>query len=113
MNDSSIHVNTIIRSLDGLALRHKVAASNLANASTPGFKRREVSFEDQLEQAARGGRFEPEVTVDRSPGDADGNNVVSEDEVGALTRVELTYQALTRAMAHRANLMRLAVSSNR
>ena len=113
MSQSVSHLSTVVRSLDGLALRHSVTASNLANASTPGFKRREVSFEDQLERAAKGGSFEPEVTVDRSPGNADGNNVVREHEVGSLTRIELTYQALTRAVGHRANMLRLAISSSR
>jgi len=34
--------------LDGLAARHKVLSSNIANAETPGFKRSDVNFEDQL-----------------------------------------------------------------
>lgn len=110
MSDLLGEMSCVVRSLDGLSLRHRVVASNLANASTPGFKRRDVSFEDQLERAAEGGRFEPSVTLDRSLGNADGNNVVPEAEVGALLRVELTYQTLTRAITHRAQMMRLAMS---
>jgi len=34
--------------LDGLAARHKAIISNIANADTPGYKRMDVSFEDQL-----------------------------------------------------------------
>jgi len=34
--------------LDGLSARHKVLSSNIANADTPGFKRSDVNFEDQL-----------------------------------------------------------------
>ena len=37
------------RALDGLTMRHKAIAANLANESTPGFKRFEVAFEDQLD----------------------------------------------------------------
>ena len=113
MSDVLGHLSSVTRSLDGLSLRHKVIASNLANASTPGFKRRQVTFEDQLERAAESGRFEPKIITDRSPGNADGNNVVPESEVGALLRVELTYQALTRAITHRAQMMRLAMSKGR
>lgn len=103
----------IIKSLDGLSLRHRVTASNLANASTPGFKRQEVSFEDQLEKAASGGRFDPEISVDRSEGGPDGNNVVAENEIGTLTRVELVYRTLSRSISHHTNMMRLAMSSRR
>jgi len=34
--------------LDGLSARHKAIASNIANADTPGYRRIDVSFEDQL-----------------------------------------------------------------
>ncbi len=37
-------------SLDGLYERSKAIASNTANALTPGYKRREVSFEESLQQ---------------------------------------------------------------
>ncbi len=110
---SSLEVQLIARALDGLALRHQVAASNLANQSTPGFKRSAVSFEEQLERAARGGRFEPRITVDRSPGEVDGNNVVAEDEAAELTRVEYVYQALSLVLQHKAQAMRLALSGGR
>lgn len=34
--------------LDGLSSRHKAIVSNIANADTPGYKRMDVTFEDQL-----------------------------------------------------------------
>ena len=37
-------------SLDGLYERSKAIAANTANALTPGYKRKEVSFEDSLQQ---------------------------------------------------------------
>ena len=37
-------------SLDGLYERSKAIASNTANALTPGYKRKEVSFEESLQQ---------------------------------------------------------------
>ena len=101
---------TMLRALDGLALRHRTTAANIANQSVPGYKRRVVSFEDQLERASRGGDFRPSVSIDRSPGDVDGNNVRPEKEVGVLTRVELTYQTLTRVLQMKASHMRSAIS---
>ena len=40
-------------SLDGLYERSKAIASNTANALTPGYKRREVSFEESLQQVIK------------------------------------------------------------
>lgn len=39
----------LYKSLDASALRSRVVAQNLANVDTPGFRRKEVSFEDQLQ----------------------------------------------------------------
>jgi flagellar basal-body rod protein FlgB len=113
MTFSTSDVRFLGRALDGLTQRQRAVAANLANQSTPGYKRVEVSFEDQLDRAAAGGSFEPKVTVDRSPGSADGNNVVAEDEIGALTRVEILFQTLTRALGHKAALMREAIRGGR
>ncbi len=38
------------KSLDATALRSRVIAENLANVETPGYQRKEVSFEDQLQK---------------------------------------------------------------
>ncbi len=42
---------TIYKSLDASTLRSKVIAENLANVATPGYERKEVSFEDDLRKA--------------------------------------------------------------
>jgi len=39
----------VYKSLDASALRSRVVAQNLANVDTPGYRRKEVSFEDQLQ----------------------------------------------------------------
>ena len=41
------------KALDASTLRAKAIAENLANVQTPGYKRKEVSFEDQLQNALR------------------------------------------------------------
>ena len=57
-----------------------------------------------------GGSFEPKVTNDSAPGGPDGNNVVPESELSALTRVEISYQLLTRVLSFKAGWMRAALS---
>jgi flagellar basal-body rod protein FlgB len=41
----------ISRSLDSAMLRNRVIANNIANVTTPGYRRVEVSFESQLRDA--------------------------------------------------------------
>ncbi|MEI8389924.1 MAG: flagellar basal body rod protein FlgB [bacterium] len=47
---SSSVTDSMISSLNGLSLRHKALASNIANADTPGYKRVDVAFEGQLSE---------------------------------------------------------------
>jgi flagellar basal-body rod protein FlgB len=41
----------VIKSLDASMLRARTIANNIANVNTPGFKRVEVAFEDELRRA--------------------------------------------------------------
>ena len=43
----------LYKSLDASAMRARVTAQNLANVDTPGYQRKEVSFEDQLHNAVK------------------------------------------------------------
>jgi flagellar basal-body rod protein FlgB len=40
--------------LDSSARRHEVIADNMANVNTPGYKRKEVAFQDKLREAYMG-----------------------------------------------------------
>jgi len=48
INTSNIEILSL--GLDGLSARHKAISSNIANADTPGYKRVDVTFEDQLDK---------------------------------------------------------------
>lgn len=48
---SSPHEVILEKAIGAAALRHKVIANNIANVNTPLFKRSEVLFEEQLQQA--------------------------------------------------------------
>jgi flagellar basal-body rod protein FlgB len=95
--------------LDGLSARHAAIADNIANVNTPGYKRKEVPFEDALARpvqdqtspctgAASGTPhpFTPCVTRDTdSAARADGNNVDIEAEMVRLAETSLRYETLT------------------
>ncbi|EKE02995.1 MAG: Flagellar basal-body rod protein FlgB [uncultured bacterium] len=48
VSKSAIEVSTL--ALNALSSRHNALAANIANADTPGYKRTDVKFEDQLVQ---------------------------------------------------------------
>ncbi|MGE0201017.1 MAG: flagellar basal body rod protein FlgB [Candidatus Melainabacteria bacterium] len=48
---SDLTGSVVQKSLDGLSMRHKAIASNLANVETPNYRRKEVRFEAALSDA--------------------------------------------------------------
>ena len=48
--------NVLEKDMEGLAQRFKAVSRNVANADTPGYARRNVSFEDQLRDVLQSGR---------------------------------------------------------
>ena len=53
--------NLLAKSLEGLSLRQQAVAQNLANVNTPGYRRKDVLFEDVLQAALAGPKSGPEV----------------------------------------------------
>jgi len=47
-------LNMFQDSLDSSARRHEVISDNIANVNTPGYKRKEVSFQDKLKEVYMG-----------------------------------------------------------
>jgi flagellar basal-body rod protein FlgB len=94
-----------------------VIAQNVANVNTPGYHRRDVSFEDalarELPQSAHT-RF-PDVkpvVVEKSDGSArsDGNTVDIDAEMGRLGKNTLLYGAYSQILAAKIAAMRAAIS---
>ena len=48
-------VAALKKGLEGAAVRHRAIANNIANVSTPGYKRQVVTFEQELWRALEGG----------------------------------------------------------
>ena len=106
--------------LDGVSLRQRVIADNIANVDTPGFRASSVDFETQLKAAISDGTFLNEhgesgidsVAATTSPTDtpvgANGNNVDLRKETMAAMQSQFQYQILTRAVNDRYNLVKTA-----
>ena len=101
------------RAMDGVMLRQRVAAQNVANVMTPGFTAQQVSFEDNLAAALSGGldpgRASLDVTASSAPADERGNNVDLVSENTTLMRSGLQYEALVQATNYRFTVLKTAL----
>jgi flagellar basal-body rod protein FlgB len=105
------------RLIDTAALRHRVIANNLANVNTPGFQRKEVSFEEAFaREMQRGGpsrAAEVQPRVVESQGGAvrqDGNSVDLDKEMGDLNKNALLFNAAVQLLIGEIAGMKLAIT---
>jgi flagellar basal-body rod protein FlgB len=100
--------------LDGLALRQKAIASNIANVNTPGYTARRVKFEEALTASVRAGSGAAQSEMQRSlePTKLNGNNVNLDTETLSNIDTVLRYQFAARAVEGTFNNVRTAMRTN-
>jgi flagellar basal-body rod protein FlgB len=116
VSDAVSHV--LSTALDGVSLRQRVIADNIANVDTPGFRASSVDFETQLQAAIGDGTFadggDDSVGATTSPTDtpvgANGNNVDLRKETMAAVQSQFQYQILSRAVNDRFSLVKTAAT---
>ena len=114
------------KALDAYSLRHRVSANNIANASTPGFKRSYVSFEEELGEVIRDGRgggerllkgleeLDLSAKVDHlTESREDGNNVDMEQEIAEMSENNLRYAGASSIVKEKAEMYRYVISEGR
>jgi flagellar basal-body rod protein FlgB len=110
---------TISMAMDVASLRNEVYAHNIANAETPGYKRREVSFEEEFKKVLGSDDLrlktsreshiqnypvsfddiDPDVSkITNTYITNDGNNVDIDKEMAMVSANALRYQTLSRLM---------------
>lgn len=119
------------QSMDAASLRNEVIANNIANAETPGFKRSEVIFEEEMKKV-----LENSTTYDKlrltnakhiqiyqarsaSPIKVnklddlsyrnDKNNVDIDVEMANMSKNKIYYDAVSQSMSNEIKLLRLAI----
>lgn len=118
--------------LTGLTRREETIAGNIANIDTPGYQRREVSFERALKASIGGetGRAsmattDPRhfTTAGRGPGNVpnyvtprdvvsarnDGNTVSIDEEMTLLAETQIRFQALSQTVGRRLSTLRTVI----
>ena len=51
------YINVLDRAADASWIRNEAIANNIANVDTPGYKRQDVNFEEQLRRAMKNSRY--------------------------------------------------------
>ncbi|NLT19411.1 MAG: flagellar basal body rod protein FlgB [Syntrophomonadaceae bacterium] len=120
------------QALNASQLRNDVIANNIANVDTPGFKRSEVIFEDNIRQAlhnqtknaklkttnirhiqvgSHGGIMPAEIiTLQGLTYRNDGNNVDIDVENAKLAKNKILYDAVGDSFSKEIKLLRLAIT---
>ncbi len=126
-NPTSLLLN---KSMDTATLRNSVIADNIANVDTPNFKRREVLFQEKLQNTLNNNKsldmrvtnnrhilmesknnLEPEIRQTREISYRnDGNNVDIDVESALMAKNKLHYDALAQTMDKEIKLLRLAIT---
>ena len=102
--------------LDGLALRQRTIADNIANVDTPGFRARYVDFESTLAAAVNGGETSGLLSAGvtsqavNTPVGANGNNVDLRKETLAAVQSQFQYQMVSRAVSDRFELTKIVAA---
>ena len=114
MTPNAFGIDLLAQTLDASSLRHRTIAQNVANVNTPGYQRREVSFEEALAKslASPSGAkpVQAKVVLSDGPERVDGNNVDIDREMGELTKNSLLYQAAAQIMNSRLASLRAAIA---
>lgn len=98
--------------LDLLSTRQKLAASNLANLDTPGYKTKDIDFQFEFQSLIQGGA--PHVVeVPGLKGKNDGNNVSLERESRLLSENALRFQLASSLLRGQIRAVRSAIQEGR
>jgi flagellar basal-body rod protein FlgB len=100
--------------LDGLALRQRAIANNIANVNTPNYHAKRVSFEDALAKSVSRGDGRVSATTARSlePTQLNGNNVNLDTETLSNVDTVLRFQFAAQAAGGQFNSLRTAMRTN-
>lgn len=111
---NSVSYIALNSALDGLALRQRAIANNVANINTPGFHATRIKFEDELSRQVSRGNGAVQATSHSSlePTRVDGNNVNLDAETLLNIDTGLRYQVALRAVDHTYSSLRTAMRGN-
>lgn len=113
-SDLSIEAMTAAMSLR--LKRHAVIAGNIANADTPGYRPKQIAFEDSLQKAVHNrsidslGKLEGKtMTIDDGIARPDGNSVSMDKQMANMTENTLLYSATAEFVARKFRMIKSVI----
>lgn len=105
----SAHTHLLSRAMDTYTMRQRLNATNIANSEAPGFTRKSVRFEEELQRAqmAGGVRAMKEVTPSIELTD---RPVELEEELMEMADTQIRAHLATRSLRHHFELMRTGIT---
>ena len=105
----SPHSQLLSRAMDTYTLRQRVTAANIANADTPGYSKRSVSFEDELQRVQESGGVNKMKNVTPKIIES-GEEVVLEDELLEMSDTQIRVHLVTRSIRHNFDMLRNGIT---
>lgn len=124
-SDAYNYINVLSKAADASWTRNEVIANNIANVDTPDYKRKDVSFETQLQKSLSGsGSLDTkvkELNLSTITGEVytdlstlsyrkDGNNVDISTESANLAENQIRYYSLLDSMSQEFSRIKTALS---
>ncbi len=123
------YINVLDRTADASWTRNEVIGNNIANVNTPGYKRQDIDFEQQLQQALGDSRYISMDSKVRNAGKKDlrprlyfdhvnysyrldGNNVDIDTENVELAANQLKYQGVIASIQSEFSNLQAAMRSS-
>lgn len=118
---NSLTLDIANKSMDALWQRANVISNNISNADTPGYKEKNVTFEDALASAVNSGgisantlnSIEPQVFEVQGSEDTTGNSVDMENQMVQLAQNQLQYSYMEKSENDSLNMLKSAASEGR
>ncbi|SHG15195.1 flagellar basal-body rod protein FlgB [Fodinibius roseus] len=107
--DSS-HSQLLAKAMDSYTLRQRVSSSNIANIDTPGYKKHEVQFENELQKVRESEGVSGMQKVNPSIKET-GEDVVLENELIEMADTQMRVQLVTRSLRHHFDMLRTGITS--
>lgn len=106
----------IEKALNLRSLYHRIIAGNIANANTPGYKKKEIDFASEIKREIKNSEEVKVLEQEESPEglqSPDGNTVDLEKELVKLTENTLMYNALVQVVVKKFSIMRYLINEGR
>lgn len=103
------HSQLLNRAMDALTMRQRITSANIANLDTPGYKKLDVRFEDELRrvQESDGAAGMKEVTPEIVE---TGRAPVLEDELTEMADTQIRVNVMTRSLRHHFDMLRTGIT---